>query len=238
MVREPRASGAERRAAARNAPRRLPEHGLAAGRRRGRRRPAGRRRWGSSPSRPTTALGRLQQSACTSCTFITVPPSPPPPRRDTTTVGTLPNITGPCRRACSSRRLRCVSAPTIWCPRGPGGRWFGFGGGLWCIYKLLVVVGFARARARGVKLIGYYSEDDHKAVNGVVAFRREKYMLYEGPSGGNGGRGDVYVQMDGEMNSLLPFCKSVHFCVSCDAHGMGQQQVGAKGEDVVVKVPP
>lgn len=77
-----------------------------------------------------------------------------------------------------------------------------------------------------------------QAVNGVVAFRREKYMLYEGPSGGNGGRGDVYVQMDGEMNSLLPFCKSVHFCVSCDAHGMGQQQVGAKGEDVVVKVPP
>lgn len=75
--------------------------------------------------------------------------------------------------------------------------------------------------------------------NGVVAFRREKYVPYGGPSGGDGGRGgDVYVQVDGEMNSLLPFRKSVHFRAGRGAHGMGQQQAGAKGEDVVVKVPP
>ncbi|OEL29891.1 putative GTP-binding protein OBGC1, chloroplastic [Dichanthelium oligosanthes] len=75
--------------------------------------------------------------------------------------------------------------------------------------------------------------------NGVVAFRREKYVPYGGPSGGDGGRGgDVYVEVDGEMNSLLPFRKSVHFRAGRGAHGMGQQQAGAKGEDVVVKVPP
>jgi len=44
--------------------------------------------------------------------------------------------------------------------------------------------------------------------------------------------------VDGEMNSLLPFRKSVHFRAGRGAHGMGQQQAGAKGEDVVVKVPP
>ncbi|XP_062187152.1 probable GTP-binding protein OBGC1, chloroplastic [Phragmites australis] len=75
--------------------------------------------------------------------------------------------------------------------------------------------------------------------NGVVAFRREKYVPYGGPSGGDGGRGgNVYVEVDGEMNSLLPFRKSVHFRAGRGAHGMGQQQAGAKGEDVVVKVPP
>nr|CAB3458917.1 unnamed protein product [Digitaria exilis] len=75
--------------------------------------------------------------------------------------------------------------------------------------------------------------------NGVVAFRREKFVPYGGPSGGDGGRGgDVYVEVDGEMNSLLPFRKSVHFRAGRGAHGMGQQQAGAKGEDVVVKVPP
>jgi GTP-binding protein len=75
--------------------------------------------------------------------------------------------------------------------------------------------------------------------NGVVAFRREKYVPHGGPSGGDGGRGgDVYVEVDGEMNSLLPFRKSVHFRAGRGAHGMGQQQAGAKGEDVVVKVPP
>ncbi|KAL5197567.1 hypothetical protein ABZP36_001079 [Zizania latifolia] len=75
--------------------------------------------------------------------------------------------------------------------------------------------------------------------NGVVAFRREKYVPYGGPSGGDGGRGgNVYVEVDGEMNSLLPFRKSVHFRAGRGGHGQGKQQAGAKGEDVVVKVPP
>ncbi|KAF8680616.1 hypothetical protein HU200_045718 [Digitaria exilis] len=65
--------------------------------------------------------------------------------------------------------------------------------------------------------------------NGVVAFRREKFVPYGGPSGGDGGRGgDVYVEVDGEMNSLLPFRKSVHFRAGRGAHGMGQQQAGQR----------
>uniref|UniRef100_A0A0E0LPK0 Probable GTP-binding protein OBGC1, chloroplastic n=1 Tax=Oryza punctata TaxID=4537 RepID=A0A0E0LPK0_ORYPU len=75
--------------------------------------------------------------------------------------------------------------------------------------------------------------------NGVVAFRREKYVPFGGPSGGDGGRGgNVFVEVDGDMNSLLPFRKSVHFRAGRGAHGQGRQQAGAKGDDVVVKVPP
>lgn len=75
--------------------------------------------------------------------------------------------------------------------------------------------------------------------NGVVAFRREKYVPFGGPSGGDGGKGgDVFVEVDGAMNSLLPFRNSVHFRAGRGSHGQGSLQCGAKGEDVVVKVPP
>ncbi|KAI4317622.1 hypothetical protein L6164_025479 [Bauhinia variegata] len=75
--------------------------------------------------------------------------------------------------------------------------------------------------------------------NGVVAFRREKYVPLGGPSGGDGGRGgNVYIEVDGSMNSLLPFRNSVHFRAGRGAHGQGRMQAGAKGEDVVVKVAP
>lgn len=75
--------------------------------------------------------------------------------------------------------------------------------------------------------------------NGVVAFRREKYVPLGGPAGGDGGRGgNVYVEVDVSMNSLLPFRQSVHFRAGRGGHGHGKKQHGAKGEDVVVKVPP
>lgn len=75
--------------------------------------------------------------------------------------------------------------------------------------------------------------------NGVVAFRREKYVPLGGPSGGDGGRGgNVYIEVDGSMNSLLPFRNSVHFRAGRGSHGLGRMQAGAKGEDVVVKVAP
>lgn len=75
--------------------------------------------------------------------------------------------------------------------------------------------------------------------NGVVAFRREKFVPFGGPSGGDGGRGgNVYVEVDGSMNSLLPFRQSVHFRAGRGGHGHGRKQNGGKGEDVVVKVPP
>lgn len=75
--------------------------------------------------------------------------------------------------------------------------------------------------------------------NGVVAFRREKFVPLGGPSGGDGGRGgNVFVEVDGSMNSLLPFRQSVHIKAGRGGHGHGKKQFGAKGEDVVVKVPP
>eukprot|EP00262_Sarcandra_glabra_P009133 TRINITY_DN2314_c0_g1_i1.p1 TRINITY_DN2314_c0_g1~~TRINITY_DN2314_c0_g1_i1.p1 ORF type:complete len:461 (-),score=81.74 TRINITY_DN2314_c0_g1_i1:60-1442(-) len=73
--------------------------------------------------------------------------------------------------------------------------------------------------------------------NGVVAFRREKFVPFGGPSGGDGGKGgNVYVEVDGSMNSLLPFRKNIHFRAGRGSHGQGRKQDGAKGEDVVVKV--
>ncbi|XP_050216904.1 GTP-binding protein OBGC, chloroplastic [Mercurialis annua] len=75
--------------------------------------------------------------------------------------------------------------------------------------------------------------------NGVVAFRREKFVPLGGPSGGNGGRGGrVYIEVEGSMNSLLPFRNRVHFRAGRGSHGQGSMQNGAKGEDVVVKVAP
>ncbi|XP_056168657.1 GTP-binding protein OBGC, chloroplastic [Syzygium oleosum] len=75
--------------------------------------------------------------------------------------------------------------------------------------------------------------------NGVVAFRREKFVPLGGPSGGDGGRGgNVYLEVDRSMNSLLPFRNSVHFRAGRGRHGQGSKQAGAKGEDVVVKVAP
>nr|GEW88761.1 GTP-binding protein OBGC, chloroplastic [Tanacetum cinerariifolium] len=75
--------------------------------------------------------------------------------------------------------------------------------------------------------------------NGVVAMRREKFVPLGGPSGGDGGRGgNVYLQVDGAMNSLLPFRNSIHFRAGRGSHGQGSKMNGAKGEDVVVKVPP
>ncbi|KAF8392561.1 hypothetical protein HHK36_022906 [Tetracentron sinense] len=74
--------------------------------------------------------------------------------------------------------------------------------------------------------------------NGVVAFRREKYVPFGGPSGGDGGRGgNVYVEVDGS-NSLLPFRKNIHFRAGRGSHGQGKKMAGAKGEDIVVKVAP
>lgn len=74
---------------------------------------------------------------------------------------------------------------------------------------------------------------------GVVAFRREKYVPMGGPSGGNGGRGgNVYLEVEGSMNSLLPFRQKLHFWGGRGGHGQGRKMNGSKGEDVVVKVAP
>ncbi len=75
--------------------------------------------------------------------------------------------------------------------------------------------------------------------NGVVAFRREKYVPRGGPAGGNGGKGgDVYLVASAEHNSLYHFRFKVHFKAERGKHGSGSNKQGAQGQDLEVPVPP
>jgi len=75
--------------------------------------------------------------------------------------------------------------------------------------------------------------------NGVIAFRRERFVPFGGPSGGNGGAGgNVYLVVDRGLNTLIHFKKKVHFKAARGGHGSGKDQQGETGEDVQVRVPP
>jgi GTP-binding protein len=74
--------------------------------------------------------------------------------------------------------------------------------------------------------------------NGCVAFRREKYIEFGGPSGGNGGRGGAVVieSVDG-LNTLIDYRYQQHFKAQKGVHGMGKDRHGANGKDITLKVP-
>ncbi len=73
---------------------------------------------------------------------------------------------------------------------------------------------------------------------GAVSFRREKYVEFGGPDGGNGGRGgDVIVECVEGLNTLIDYRYQQHFKAQTGMHGMGRDRSGAKGKDVVLKVP-
>jgi GTP-binding protein len=75
--------------------------------------------------------------------------------------------------------------------------------------------------------------------DGIVHFRREKYVPRGGPDGGDGGKGgDVILEVDGKLNTLSPFRRSSHFKAEDGRRGGGSNQTGRNGEDVVVSVPP
>ncbi|EBA03366.1 MAG: GTPase ObgE [Paracoccaceae bacterium] len=73
---------------------------------------------------------------------------------------------------------------------------------------------------------------------GAVSFRREKYIEYGGPDGGDGGRGgDVIVEGVESLNTLIDFRYQQHFFAKSGIPGMGKQRTGADGADIVLKVP-
>ncbi|HEY0352490.1 MAG TPA: GTPase ObgE [Enterovirga sp.] len=74
--------------------------------------------------------------------------------------------------------------------------------------------------------------------NGCVAFRREKFIEFGGPNGGDGGRGgDVWVEGVDGLNTLIDYRYQQHFKAQRGQHGMGQNRAGANGHDIVLKVP-
>ena len=73
---------------------------------------------------------------------------------------------------------------------------------------------------------------------GSVSFRREKFIEFGGPDGGDGGRGgDVWIEAVNGLNTLIDYRYQQHFKAKTGMHGMGRHKTGAKGADVVLKVP-
>jgi GTP-binding protein len=73
---------------------------------------------------------------------------------------------------------------------------------------------------------------------GAVGFRREKYIEYGGPDGGDGGRGgDIVFEAVAGLNTLIDFRYTQHFKAKRGAHGMGKNRTGAGAPDLVIKVP-
>ncbi|KPQ08447.1 MAG: GTP-binding protein Obg [Rhodobacteraceae bacterium HLUCCA12] len=74
--------------------------------------------------------------------------------------------------------------------------------------------------------------------DGCVSFRREKFIEFGGPDGGDGGRGgDVWAECVPALNTLIDFRYRQHFLAQNGRPGMGRQRTGKDGEDVVLKVP-
>ena len=73
---------------------------------------------------------------------------------------------------------------------------------------------------------------------GSMSFRREKFIEFGGPDGGDGGRGgDVWVEAVDGLNTLIDYRYQQHFKAKTGMHGMGRNMTGAKGADVTLKVP-
>jgi GTP-binding protein len=74
--------------------------------------------------------------------------------------------------------------------------------------------------------------------NGAVSFRREKFIEFGGPNGGDGGKGgDVWAEAVENLNTLIDYRYRQHFKAPAGGGGRGRDQAGAKGADVVLKVP-
>ncbi|MAI46120.1 MAG: GTPase ObgE [Hyphomicrobiaceae bacterium TMED74] len=78
-----------------------------------------------------------------------------------------------------------------------------------------------------------------KGGDGCLSFRREKFIEYGGPDGGDGGKGgDVWVECVANLNTLIDYRYQQHFKAQAGRPGMGKNRTGANGEDCIIKVPP
>jgi GTP-binding protein len=74
---------------------------------------------------------------------------------------------------------------------------------------------------------------------GCVSFRREKFIPFGGPNGGDGGKGgDVVIEVSGNISTLLDLRQRPHQKAKRGSHGMGKDRHGAKGADLCITVPP
>jgi GTP-binding protein len=74
--------------------------------------------------------------------------------------------------------------------------------------------------------------------NGCVSFRREKFIEFGGPNGGDGGKGgDVVIEAVTGLNTLIDYRYQQHFKAQRGGNGMGKDRAGANGKDAVLKVP-
>ena len=73
---------------------------------------------------------------------------------------------------------------------------------------------------------------------GAISFRREKFIEFGGPDGGDGGRGgSVIAECTDGLNTLIDYRYQQHFKARVGTHGMGRNRAGANSPDVILKVP-
>ncbi len=78
-----------------------------------------------------------------------------------------------------------------------------------------------------------------KGGDGGLSFRREKFLEFGGPDGGNGGKGgDVWIECVDNLNTLIDYRYQQHFKAKNGTPGMGRNRTGPGGSDCVIKVPP
>ena len=74
--------------------------------------------------------------------------------------------------------------------------------------------------------------------NGTASFRREKYIQFGGPNGGNGGRGgSIILKVEPNLNTLIDFRYKQHFKAPKGQKGQGSDMTGKSGEELVIYVP-
>ncbi len=77
-----------------------------------------------------------------------------------------------------------------------------------------------------------------KGGSGCLSFRREKYVQFGGPDGGDGGRGGhIFAQAVENLNTLIDFRYQQHYKAAVGIHGMGRDMTGGAGDDLYIKVP-